>query len=134
MWTLQLKQDIIASELYIDKSEKGTQLLVKWSLNSTQLKKKALVEEPRLRQTPQKNSTKLCIEIRKEPPRKLWNKTTIRSDNNIKEQEVAILLTGTNNKIHELKIYNKAIDDPVHSRHSRETISKELQNLESHQT
>lgn len=42
-------------------------------------------------------------------------------------------MTETNNKIQKPRLYDKAVNDPIHSRHRRETIKKKLQNLENHQ-
>lgn len=40
IWAPQTKQIVIASELYIDKTEKGARVLAKWLLDVTQIKKK----------------------------------------------------------------------------------------------
>ena len=127
VWAPQTKQVVIASEPYIDESEKGAKLLVKWPLDPTQPKRKAPAGEPRPRGRPRKNPSVVTHE---EPP----SETTIRADNNIEEQEVAMSLTEANSKIHEPKSYDEAIDDPIHGRRWREAIEEELQNLESHQT
>lgn len=43
-------------------------------------------------------------------------------------------LTETNSKIHEPKLYNKVIDDLIHSYYQKKAIEEELQNMENHQT
>lgn len=59
---------------------------------------------------------------------------TISAENNIKEQNIVMLLTEINNKIYEPKSYDKAIDNLIYTHCWRKAIEKELQNLESHQT
>lgn len=106
------------------------------------MKRKAPAGEPRPKGRPQKNPTEprsdgceeLSREISNKPLQEIPNKTIIRADKNIEEQEVVMLLIKTNSKIHEPKSYNKAIDDPIHGRRWEEAIEEKLQNLESHQT
>lgn len=103
MWASQTKEVVIASQLFIDKSEKGAKLLVKWLLDPMQLKKKALIGEPRPKRRPQKNRTESRVKTREklrvEPP----NSTMIGAENNIKGQDVVISLTKTNSKIYKPK-------------------------------
>lgn len=89
-----------------------------------QLKRKATAREPRPKGRPQKNPIEPYGNGCKEPSRETINKpsseipneTTIGANKNIEEPEVMMLLTKTISKIHEPKSYNKAIDDPIHSR------------------
>lgn len=64
------------------------------------------------------------------------NKDSIKdsTDSQGKEHEVAMSMTETNSKIHELKSYVEAVKDPIYGRRWREAIEEELQNLENHQT
>lgn len=112
---------MIGSELYIDKSEKGTKLLAKQLLDIIQIKKKAPAREPKPRDRPQKNPIEVCIKTPIEPEI-------------VSEKEVVMSITETISKIYELESYNKAINNPVYDRRQREVIKEELQNLESHQT
>lgn len=52
----------------------------------------------------------------------------------VDNEEVAMSITKTTSKIYEPRLYDKAVNDPIYGRRWRETIEKELQNLESHQT
>ncbi len=107
------------SEPYIDKSEKGAKLLVKWPLEVVQPKRKAPAGEPKPRGRPRKNP---IVEPSVDP------------ETAIEEEEVAMSITETTSKIYEPGSYQEAVDDPVHGRRWREAIEEELQNLESHQT
>lgn len=121
IWASLTKQVVIASKLYIDEFEKSGKLLAKWPLDVTQMKKKALVGEVKSKDRPQKN---LIIETRIE---------TSSLEVEDKEEEVAMSITNTISKIYKPGLYNEVVNDPIHGRCWRETIKKELQNLESHQ-
>ena len=86
IWILHIKQIVIASKPYINKSEKGAKLLAKWPLDITQTKKKVPVEESKPRDRPQKNPIKVYIEIPMEP-------------DIVSKIEVAISITKTIGKI-----------------------------------
>ena len=133
VWAPQTKQVVIASEPYIDESEKGTKLLIKWPLDPVQSKRKAPAGEPRPRGRPRKNPAESRVEACEEPPRESPSETIV-VDDKIEGQEVAMSLTETNSKIHEPKSYDEAINDSIHGRRWREAIEEELQNLENHQT
>lgn len=90
------------------------------------LKRKALAGELQPRRRPQKNLTETFIDSCEERLREIPNKTTIRTDKNIEEKEVAMSLTKINSKIYEPKSDDKTINGPIHGRHWRETIEKEL--------
>ena len=52
IWASQTKEIVIASEPYIDESERGAKLLAKWPLDVTQTKRKAPAGEPKPRGRP----------------------------------------------------------------------------------
>lgn len=114
VWAPQTKQVVIASKPYIDESKKGAKLLVKWSLDITQTKKKALAEEPKPRGKPQMNP---IIKTRIEIP-----SPEVRDE----EEEITILITKTTRKIYESGSYDEAVNDPIHGRRWRKVIKKEL--------
>lgn len=128
IWALQTKQVVIASKLYIDKSEKGVKLLVKWPLNETpSQKRKALAGDPRPRRWPQKIVlTHIPILLKNDKP-------TVVEQVLGKQLETAMSITEYSSKICKLLLYNQAINDLIHGRLWKETIEKELQNLENHQ-
>ncbi len=121
VWAPQTKQVVIASEFYIDESEQRAKLLAKWPLDATASKRKAPVGEPRPRGR-----------LRKHPvPAKIPSGSTIESSNDIRtidktSNEVAILMTEANSKIHEPASYDEAVNDPIHGRRWREAIEEEL--------
>lgn len=62
------------------------------------------------------------------------NMPTILENNLDKKQlKTAMLITECNRKIHKPILYNKAINDPIHSRRWREVIENKLQNIKNHQ-
>ena len=121
IWTPQTKQIVIASEPYIDESERGAKLLAKWPLDITQTIRKAPAREPKPRGRPRKNPIEARIETPIEPEI-------------VGEEEVAMSITETASKIYEPASYDEVVNDPVHGRCWREAIEEELQNLESQQT
>lgn len=129
VWALQTKQVIIASEPYINESEKGAKLLKKWPVE-TSLKRKALAEEPRPRGCQQKRFTE---ELVMQPVVLLKgnnNMETILSD----KHKTVMSITESSSKIHEPAAYNEVISNLIHGRRWRETIEEELQNLENYYT
>lgn len=55
IWALQIKQVVIASKLYVEKSKQGAKLLIKWHLDEIlSLKKKASAGKSRPRRRPRK--------------------------------------------------------------------------------
>lgn len=75
--------------------------------------KKASIKELRPKRVSQKNLAKSCIKICKESS----NKAIVKTDNNIKRQEITISIIKTYTKIYKLKSYNKTINDPIHVYH-----------------
>ena len=129
IWAPQTKQVIIASEPYIDESEKGAKLLTKWPLDETSsLKRKAPAGEPRPRGRPRKIiPTEATILSRNDMP-------MMAEQASNEEPEIAMSITECSSKIREPTTYDEAINDPIHGRRWREAIEEELQNLENHQT
>ena len=96
-------------------------MLAKWPLDVIQVKTKIPAGEPKPRSRPRKN------------PIKARRKTGVKPDI-IDKKEVPISITKTISKIYKPRSYNDIINNPVHGCCWRETIEKELQSLESHQT
>ena len=88
IWAPQTKQIVIASEPYIDESEKGAKLLAKWPLDVAQTKRKAPAGEPKPKGRPRKNPIQTRVETLTEPG--------IVGE----EEEVAMSITETTSKIY----------------------------------
>lgn len=131
IWAPQTKQVIIASEPYIDESEQGAKLLVKWPLSTTTTaaKRKAPAGEPRSRGRPQKIVVTETTSIADLPI-----KPEANADKEQCIKEVAMSITEATSKIDEPTSYDEAVNDAIHGRRWREAIKDELQNLENHQT
>ena len=142
VWAPQTRQVIMASEPYIDESERGAKLLDKWPLGASTIptKRKAPAGEPRPRGRPRKNPAEQPAQINQpmahqdkekdQQPEQPNEEPEINQNNN----EVAMSMTETSSKIYEPKSYDKAINDPIHGRQWREAIEEELPTLENHQT
>ncbi len=102
VWAPQTKQVIIASEPYIDESEKSAKLLAKWPLDVTQTKRKALAGDLKPRGRPQKN---LIIKTRIKIP---------SPEVGDEEEEVAMSITKITSEIYEPRSYNKVVNNSVH--------------------
>lgn len=48
--------------------------------------------------------------------------------------EVIISMIKGNSKIYVSRLFDEAVNDPIHGRHWNKTIEKEVQNLKNHQT
>lgn len=101
----------------------------KWPIDtstSPRLKKKAPAGEPRPQSRPQKNPMIEPTAVSIVPPIKIED---------VKEQQkVAMSITETSSKIHKPKIYDEAVNNPIHGRRWQKAIEDKLQNLENHQT
>lgn len=98
IWAPQTKQVIIASEPYIDKSEQGAKLLVKWPLSTTTTaaKRKAPAGEPRPRGRPRKivvTETMSIADLQIEPE--------ANTDDAEECEEVVMSMTEAGSKIYE---------------------------------
>lgn len=51
-----------------------------------------------------------------------------------KDHKIVMIIIESSNKIHKPKLYEEAVNNPVHRQQWREVIEEELQNLENHQT
>lgn len=103
---------VIASEPYVDESERGAKLLDKWPLEITpSSKRKARAGEPKPRGRPRKQ---IVVE------------ETATPESQGKVEEVAMSMTESSSKISEPTSYNEAVNNPIHGRRWREAIEDEL--------
>lgn len=137
VWAPETRQVIMASEPYIDESEQGAKLLLKWPIETSttsRTKRKALAGEPRPCGRPRKVVEEITdaplpssITIGNVPP-----PPAVTASESTTEQAMSI--TEANSKVYEPKTYDKAVNDPIYGRQWKDTVDEELFNLESHNT
>lgn len=128
---------LVATDPYIDESKQGAKLLIEYPIQTTNLKRKLPMSEPRPRGRPRKVApTKQVTPNASHFPTDIEDVTDIHVKGQImtSEADTAMSATEVGSKIYEQKRYDEAIANPIHSHQWREAIEEELQNLEQHST
>ena len=100
LWALQTKQVIIASELYINESEKRAKLPAKWPLEIVSLKRKAPAGEPRPESRPQKNLISIQPALLEPVPIRIMGDVIKVNESQSKGHKMVMSITESSSKIH----------------------------------
>lgn len=101
-------------------------------LETVSLRRKALVGESRPRGRPQKNLLPVQPALLEPVPAKITGDVIEVNESQSKGHEIVMSITESSSKIHRPKLYEKAVNDPVHGQRWREALEEELQNLENY--
>lgn len=106
-------------------------MLIKYPLSTITpaLKRKTPAGESKPKKRPRKN---LAIEPTTTASQITIDELDLKIEPEANE-EIAILITKTCNKIYKLKLYNEAVNNLIHGQRWGKVIENKLQNLENHQ-